>query len=42
MRIAVELDGYRIDFMNGKVALDFEWNIKNQTYPFFPLPRPGR
>ncbi len=26
------LDGHRIDFVNGKVALDFEWNSKDQTY----------
>lgn len=26
------LDGHRIDFLNGKVALDFEWNSKDQTY----------
>ena len=25
-------DGHRIDFLNGKVALDFEWNSKDQTY----------
>lgn len=26
------LDGHRIDFLNGKVAFDFEWNSKDQTY----------
>jgi len=26
------LDGHRIDFVNGKVALDLEWNSKDQTY----------
>ncbi len=26
------LDGHRIDFVSGKVALDFEWNSKDQTY----------
>lgn len=26
------LDGHRIDFVNGRVALDFEWNSKDQTY----------
>lgn len=26
------LDGHRIDFLNGRVALDFEWNSKDQTY----------
>lgn len=26
------LDGHRIDFVNGKVAIDFEWNSKDQTY----------
>lgn len=26
------LGGHRIDFVSGKVALDFEWNSKNQTY----------
>jgi len=26
------LSGHRIDFVNGKVALDFEWNSKDQTY----------
>ncbi|QIE47602.1 restriction endonuclease [Pseudohalocynthiibacter aestuariivivens] len=26
------LDGHRIDFVNGKVAFDFEWNSKDQTY----------
>jgi len=26
------LDGHRIDFVRGKVALDFEWNSKDQTY----------
>lgn len=26
------LDGHRIDFLNGKVALDLEWNSKDQTY----------
>lgn len=26
------LDGHRIDFVKGKVALDFEWNSKDQTY----------
>lgn len=26
------LDGHRIDFLNGKIALDFEWNSKDQTY----------
>ena len=26
------LDGHRIDFMNDKVALDLEWNSKDQTY----------
>ncbi|MDE0305738.1 MAG: BglII/BstYI family type II restriction endonuclease [Albidovulum sp.] len=25
-------DGHRIDFVSGKVALDFEWNSKDQTY----------
>ena len=26
------LDGHRIDFLNNRVALDFEWNSKDQTY----------
>lgn len=26
------LDGHRIDFLNGKVAVDLEWNSKDQTY----------
>ena len=26
------LDGHRIDFVSGKVAIDFEWNSKDQTY----------
>jgi restriction endonuclease BglII len=26
------LDGHRIDFVNAKVALDLEWNSKDQTY----------
>ncbi|MDR7028027.1 BglII/BstYI family type II restriction endonuclease [Rhizobium rosettiformans] len=26
------LDGHRIDFLNGKVAIDLEWNSKDQTY----------
>ena len=26
------LDGHRIDFVRGKVAFDFEWNSKDQTY----------
>jgi len=26
------LDGHRIDFLKGRVALDFEWNSKDQTY----------
>lgn len=26
------LDGHRIDFLNGRVALDLEWNSKDQTY----------
>ena len=26
------LDGHRIDFVNGKVAIDLEWNSKDQTY----------
>ncbi len=26
------LDGHRIDFVNGKVAVDLEWNSKDQTY----------
>ncbi|MCA8867638.1 MAG: hypothetical protein KDA67_03230 [Rhodobacteraceae bacterium] len=26
------LDGHRIDFVNEKVALDLEWNSKDQTY----------
>ncbi len=26
------LDGHRIDFLKGKVAIDFEWNSKDQTY----------
>ena len=26
------LDGHRIDFVKGKVALDLEWNSKDQTY----------
>ncbi|MDE0521843.1 MAG: BglII/BstYI family type II restriction endonuclease [Boseongicola sp.] len=26
------LDGHRIDFVNGKVAFDQEWNSKDQTY----------
>lgn len=26
------LDGHRIDFVSGRVALDFEWNSKDQTY----------
>ena len=26
------LDGHRIDFLNDRVALDFEWNSKDQTY----------
>lgn len=26
------LDGHRIDFVDGKVALDLEWNSKDQTY----------
>jgi hypothetical protein len=26
------LDGHRIDFLNGRLALDFEWNSKDQTY----------
>jgi len=25
-------DGHRIDLLNGKVALDIEWNSKDQTY----------
>lgn len=25
-------DGHRIDFVSGKVALDLEWNSKDQTY----------
>ncbi|MFN4114799.1 MAG: BglII/BstYI family type II restriction endonuclease, partial [Sphingomonadaceae bacterium] len=25
-------DGHRIDFLNGRVALDLEWNSKDQTY----------
>jgi hypothetical protein len=26
------LDGHRIDFVSGRVALDLEWNSKDQTY----------
>ena len=26
------LDGHRIDFLNDRVALDLEWNSKDQTY----------
>lgn len=26
------LDGHRIDLVNGKVAVDIEWNSKDQTY----------
>jgi hypothetical protein len=26
------LDGHRIDFVNDRVALDLEWNSKDQTY----------
>lgn len=26
------LDGHRIDFVDGRVALDLEWNSKDQTY----------
>lgn len=26
------LDGHRIDFVKGKIALDLEWNSKDQTY----------
>ena len=26
------LDGHRIDFVSSKVALDFEWNSKDQTF----------
>lgn len=26
------LDGHRIDFVKGKVAVDLEWNSKDQTY----------
>jgi hypothetical protein len=26
------LDGHRIDFLRGRVALDLEWNSKDQTY----------
>lgn len=26
------LDGHRIDFVKGRVALDLEWNSKDQTY----------
>lgn len=26
------IDGHRIDFLKGRVALDFEWNSKDQTY----------
>lgn len=26
------LDGHRIDFVNGRIALDLEWNSKDQTY----------
>ena len=26
------LDGHRIDFVSGKVAIDLEWNSKDQTY----------
>lgn len=26
------LDGHRIDFVDGRVAMDFEWNSKDQTY----------
>lgn len=26
------LDGHRIDFLNGRVAIDLEWNSKDQTY----------
>ena len=26
------LDGHRIDFLNGRVAFDLEWNSKDQTY----------
>jgi len=26
------LDGHRIDFVSGKVALDLEWNSKDQTF----------
>ncbi|WP_308914823.1 BglII/BstYI family type II restriction endonuclease [Jannaschia sp. LMIT008] len=26
------LDGHRIDFVHGRVALDLEWNSKDQTY----------
>ena len=26
------IDGHRIDFLNGRVALDLEWNSKDQTY----------
>lgn len=26
------LDGHRIEFLNGRVALDLEWNSKDQTY----------
>ena len=26
------LDGHRIDFLSGRVAFDFEWNSKDQTY----------
>jgi len=26
------LDGHRIDFLKGKVAVDLEWNSKDQTY----------
>ena len=26
------LDGHRIDFVSGRIALDLEWNSKDQTY----------
>lgn len=32
MKLLGYIDGHNIDFLKNEVALDFEWNSKDQTY----------
>ena len=31
-KVTIEHDTHRVDYVKGKVAIDFEWNSKDQTY----------